>query len=197
MGTRGKVPVLLFLFLVAVTPAISWSQTFHSEAKGKVCVAMVANISTGNAVVERLTARLSNNLRDGEIDAVTMESSTTTAQKLQPTGENREEAKTKECGYILLTQIVNRKVGSPEPPSVGISIGRTGPGLDASDPARSSPLPVHRDDLQIWFALFRTGPPKSVLHSQITAKPSGQGPESLTPAVDRESSLVAAELKRK
>ena len=200
MNTIGKACSLLLLFIVAGTTAL-FGQAYDSEANGsgKVCVAAVTNMSTGNAVVERMTERLSTNLKQSHIDAVTMESSTTTQRKLQPTGENREEAKTKECDYVLLTQVVNRKAGSLEQPTptVGISVGRPGPGLDASDPMHPSPFPVHRDDLLIGFALFRIDRPKSVVDTQIAVTPSGQGPESLTPAMDRESSRVVAELKKK
>jgi hypothetical protein len=62
-----------------------------------------------------MTERLSKGLKDNKISALTMDSSTTADRKLHPTAENGAEAKSKECDYILLTQIVDPKA-HPESP---------------------------------------------------------------------------------
>jgi len=95
-------------------------------------------MSARAALVDRLTERVSKDLRDDKINALTMDSSTTTDHKLRPTRENGEEAKSKDCDYILLTQIVDPKTRPFDPQSPQISIGGKVPSIDASDPLGGS-----------------------------------------------------------
>ena len=83
-------------------------------------------MSARAALVDRLTERVSKDLRDDKINAVTMDSSTTTDHKLHPSHENGEEAKSMDCDYILLTQIVDPKT-RPFDRRVPISIGEKFP----------------------------------------------------------------------
>jgi hypothetical protein len=190
---------LLFLLVMAMTPAAAWSQDLPIQPKpgGKVCVAMVANMSSRGALVDRLTERLSKDLRDDKCNAVTMDSSTTTDYKLHPTKENGEEAKSHDCDYILLTQIVEPKKHPFDPQGAQISIGGKVPSVDASDPLGGSSGPVYRDNLQIGFALFPIERLKPVLDTVLLAQPSGHVSDNLLDAMDRESNRVSHELKRK
>jgi hypothetical protein len=192
-----RIPGLLFL-LMAMTPAVAQPQDLPSQPKpgSKVCVAIVSNISARAALVDRLTERLAKDLRDDKINAVTMDSGTTTDHKLHPTRENGEEAKAQECDYILLTQIVDPKTHPFDPQSPQISIGGKVPSIDASDPLGGSSGPVYRDNLQVSFALFPMDRLKPLVETVILAQPSGNASDNLLPAMDRESNRVSHELKK-
>ncbi|HWY22364.1 MAG TPA: hypothetical protein VNX26_14150 [Candidatus Acidoferrum sp.] len=193
--TRG----LLFLLLFALSPLSLWSQDLPVRPKpgATVCVATVSNSSARSALLDRLTERLAKDLRDGKIKALAMDSSTTSEPKLHPTRENGEEAKSRDCDYMLLTQIVDPKTHPFDPQSPQISIGGRVPSVDASDPMGGSSGPVHRDNLQISFALFPMDRIKPVLDTVILAQPSGNASDSLLSAMDRESNRVASEMKKK
>jgi hypothetical protein len=128
---------------------------------------------------------------------VTMDSVTTSDHNLHPTRENGEEAKKNECDYILLTQIVDPKTRPFEPQSPQISIGGKVPSVDASDPLGGSSGPVHRDNLQISFALFPIDRLKPIVDTAILAQPSGNASDNLLTAMDRVSNRVGHELKKK
>ena len=162
-----------------------------------MCVATVSNMSARPALLDRMTERLTKSLRDNKISAVTMDSTTPSERKLHPTRENGEEAKSKECDYILLTQIVDPKAHPYEPQMPQISIGGKVPSLDASDPLGGSSGPVYRDNLQISFTLFRTDRFKPIVDTVILAQPSGNASDNLLSAMDRESNRIGHELKKK
>lgn len=192
-------PGLLVLLVFALAPFAALSQDLPSHPKpdSKVCVATVSNMSARSALVDRMTKRLSKGLKDDKINAITMDSSTTTDHKLHPTHENGEEAKSKDCNYILLTQIVDPKTRPFDPQSPQISIGGRVPSVDASDPPGGASGPVYRDNLQISFALFPMDRLKPVVDTVIMAQPSGNASDNLLPAMDRESNRVGYELKKK
>ncbi len=194
-GTRGL--LFLFIFALATVAAQPQDLPIHPKAGAKVCVATVTNVSTRSALVDRLTERLSKDLRGDKINAFTMDSSTTTDGKLHPTRENGEEAKSKDCDYMLLSQIVDPKAHPFDPQSPQISIGGRVPSVDASDPMGGSSGPVHRDNLQISFALFPMDRLKPVVDTVILAEPSGHVSDNLLSAMDRESNRVASELKKR
>lgn len=189
----------LFVFIVAMTAVAARPQDLPSPPKseGKVCVASVSNLSTRPAMLDRLAERLASDLRDDKINALRMESTTTSDHKLHPTRENGEEAKNNDCDYILLTQILDPKTVSPVPQSAQISIGGRVPSIDASDPLGGSSGPVHRDNVQISYALFPVERLKPVLDTVMLAQPSGKASDNLLPAMDRESDRVSHELKKK
>jgi hypothetical protein len=195
MGRALRSSLLVVLALSSLT---AWPQNHPSQPKagGKVCVAMVSNMSASAALVDRMTERLSKSLRDDKISAVTMDSSTTTDHKLHPTAENGDEAKTRECDYILLTQIAGPKSRPDEPQMPPINIGGKVPSVDASDPLGGSET-VYRSNLQISFALFQTDRFKPVVDTLILAQPSGSASDNLLSAMDKESNRVGHELKKK
>jgi hypothetical protein len=158
---------------------------------------MVSNASTRSALLDRLTKRLSDDLCASKISAVVMDSSTTVDYKLRVTSENGEEAKGKECDYILLTQITDPKAHRYDERTPQISVGGKVPSIDASDPLGGSSGPVYRENLQISFALFRVDRLKSVLDTLIEAQPSGGVSDNLLSAMDRESNRVGHELRQK
>ncbi|MCU1302253.1 MAG: hypothetical protein JWQ87_2537 [Candidatus Sulfotelmatobacter sp.] len=194
-----KTPGWFFLLIMAMTPTALWPQDLPSKPKpdGKVCVAMVSNMSPRTALVDRLTERLAKDLREDKIDAIAMDSSTTSDHKLHPTRENGEEAKSNNCDYMLLTQIVDPKTRPFDPQSPQISIGGKVPSIDASDPLGGSSGPVYRDNLQISFALFPMDRLKPMLDTVMLAQPSGSASQNLLTAMDRESNRVGSELKKK
>jgi len=124
-------------------------------------------------------------------------SSTTTDHKLHPTRQNSEEAKSKDCDYMLLTQIADPKTRPLDPHSPQISIGGRVPSVDASDPMGGSSGPVYRDNLQISFALFPIDGVDPVVDTATIAQPSGNAPDNLLSAMDRGSNRVSRELKEK
>jgi hypothetical protein len=195
----GRAPGFSLLFVLSFASIAASPQDYpsHSKASGKVCVATVSNMSARAALLDRMTERLSKSLREDKISALTMESSTTTDHKLHPTAENDDEAKSKECDYILLTQISDPKAHPEEPHIPPISIGGKVPSIDASDPLGGSSGPVYRDNLQISFALFRSDRFQSVLDTVILAQPSGNASDNLLSAMDKESNRVGHELKKK
>jgi len=194
-----RAPGLSLLLALALLspPAIAQDLPTPPKPGSKVCVAIVSNLSARAALLDRLTERLSKDLRDDKINALAMDSSTTTDHKLHPTRENGEEAKSNDCDYILLTQIVDPKTRPFDTQSPQISIGGKVPSIDASDPLGGSSGPVHRDNLQISFALFPTDRINPVLDTVILAQPSGGASDNLLPAMDRESNRVSHELKKK
>jgi hypothetical protein len=194
-----RAPCRLFLLVMAMMPTAAWPQDLPSQPKsdGKVCVAILSNLSARAALVDRLAERLSKDLRDDKIRAMTMESITTTDHKLHSTRENGEEAKSNDCDYILLTQIVDPKTRPFDPPSPQISLGGKVPSIDASDPLGGSSGPVYRENLQISFALFPIDRLKPVVDTVILAQPSGNASDNLLPAMDRESNRVVHELRKK
>ena len=194
-----RAPGLSLLLFLAVPPLVALPQDIPSPPKpgGKVCVATVSNVSARGALLDRLTERLAKDLRDDKLNAMAMDSPTTTDHKLHPTHENGEEAKSKDCDYMLLTQIVDPKTHPFDPQSPQISIGGKVPSVDASDPMGGSSGPVRRDNLQISFALFPMDRLKPVVDTVILAQPSGNVSDNLLSAMDRESDRVGHELKKK
>src|SRR5258708_33779167 len=145
-GSRGL--LALFLLVLASVAAEAQGLPIPTKAGVKVCVATVSNVSARSALVDRLTERLSKDLRGDKINAFPMDSTTTTDGKLHPTRENGEEAKSKDCDYMLLTQIVDPKTRPFDPQSPQISIGGRVPRVATSDPRRGSSGPVPRANLQ-------------------------------------------------
>jgi len=192
---------LRFSLLVGLTVSslAAWPQNQSSplESVGEVCVATVSNVSASAALVDRMTERLSKDLKENKVRAVTMDSSTTRDYKLHPTAANGDEAKSTECDYILLTQIVDPKAHPEEPHLPPISIGGKVPSVDASDPLGGSSGPVYRDNLQISFALFQVGRFEPVVDTVLVAQPSGNASDNFLSAMDKESNRIRHELKKK
>ena len=182
-------------------PALVWpmlSQDLPSQPKAgaKVCVATVENASATSAVVERLTDRLTKSLKQGKFNALSMDSQTTDKYPLEMSTHNGEEAKQKECDYVLLTQIRDPREHPLEPQPPQISIGGRVPSIDASDPLGGSSGPVYRENLQVAFALYRIGRFKPVLSTYVLERPARNVADSLLPAMDHEANRVGHELKK-
>lgn len=179
--------------------SLALSQDIPSRPKpgATVCVATVINMGARSAFVDRLTERLTKDLREENIKALAMESRTTAEAKLHPTRENGEEAKSRDCDYMLLTQIVDPKTRPFDPQSPQISIGGRVPSTDASDPLGGSSGPVYRENVRISFALFPMDQLKPVVDTVILAQPSGHASDNLMSAMDHESNRVTHELKKK
>jgi len=189
--------VLCILFVLSVALMMS-AQDLPPQPKSgaRVCVATVGNASTTPAFVDRLTERLTKNLKQNKIDAVTMDSATTDKHPLELSTDNGEEAKQKECDYVLLSQIRNPRQHPLEPQMPEISIGGRVPSVDASDPMGGSSGPVYRENLNVAFALFRIGRFKPVLDTQVLERPSANVSDTLLPAMDHEANRVGHELKK-
>jgi hypothetical protein len=184
--------VLCNLIVLAFAPAMS-AQDLPPQPKSdaKICVATVANASTTRAFVEHLTERLTGSLKQNKITAEAMDSRTTDKYPLELSNDNGEEAKEKECDYILLSQIRDPRQHPLEPQAPQISIGGRVPSVDASDSH-----PVYRDNLQVAFAIFRIGRFKPVLETYVLERPSANALETLLPAMDHEANRVDHELKK-
>jgi hypothetical protein len=185
--------VLCSLAFLAVASTIVAQDEIPSQPKSgaKVCVATVGNASTTSAFVERLTERLTRSLKQNKVNAVTMDSRTTDKHPLQLSTDNGEEAKQKECDYVLLSQIRDPRQHPLEPQLPEISIGGRVPSVEASDPR-----PVYRENLQVAFALFRMGRFKPVLDTVVLEGPSTNVSDTFLPAMDHEANRVGHELKK-
>ena len=190
-------PRILPALLLALAAA-AWPQELPAQpqARPKVCVALVSNATTTSLFVERMTERLTKCLAGNKVIAAAMDSATTKDRELRPTLENSAEMKTRECDYVLLTQITDPKAHRTEPRGQ-ISIGGKTPSVDASDPMGGGSGPVYRDNLEIDFALFRPGKPTAVTNATLLEQPSANVSDSLVQAMDRVANRVHHELKKK
>jgi hypothetical protein len=166
------------------------------KSGAKVCVANLLNASTTSADGDRLTERLTRSLKQNKINAVMMDSRTTNKHPLELSIENGEEAKQKECDYVLLSQIRDPRQHPLEPRPPEISIGGRVPSVDASNPLGGSSGPVYRENLQVDFALFQVGLFKPVLDTYVLERPSANVSDTLLPAMDHEANRVGHELKK-
>jgi hypothetical protein len=169
----------------------------QAKSGAKVCIATVSNTSTTSAFLERLTERLSRSLKQNKIDGLIMDSQTTSRYPLEPSIQNGEEAKNRECDYILLSQIRDPRQHPREPQPPEISIGGRVPSIDASDPLGGSSGPVYRENLQVCFALFEIGRLKPLLDTYVLERPSATVSDTLLPAMDHEANRVGHELKKR
>jgi hypothetical protein len=182
-------------FLALVFPmAAQEGPPSPSKSGAKLCVATVGNASTTSAFVERLTERLTKNLKQNKINAVGMDSRTTDKPPLEVSIENGDEAKQRECDYILLSQIRDPRQHPSEPLSQEISIGGRVPSIDASDSGSSGP--VYRENLEVAVALFQMGQFKPLLDTIVLERPSKNVTDTLMAAMDREANRVDHELKK-
>ena len=189
--------VLCNLVILAVAPTVIAQDLPPQPTSGaKVCVATVANASTTDAFVERLTERLTRSLKQNKINAVTMDSRTTDKHPLELSTDNGEEVKQKECDYVLLSQIRDPRQHPLEPQAPEISIGGRVPSVDASDPLGGLSGPVHHENLQVAFALFRIGRFKAILDTYVLERPSANVSDTLLPAMDHEANRVGHKLKK-
>jgi hypothetical protein len=186
----------LLLLLTSALP--SWSkESSPPEIRSKVCVALVSNRTTTSLFVERLTQRLTKSLVQNKLAGVTMDSATTDDRELHLTAANGEELKRLECDYMVLTQVTKPKANPTEPGIPSITIGGRVPSIDASDPMSGQSGPVYRDNLEIDFALFRSGKFSALMNTTILAQPSANVSDSLLLAMDRVANRVGHELKKK
>jgi hypothetical protein len=183
------------VFLIVTTIMAAQELPPPAKSGAKVCVATVENASTTSAFVERLTERLTKSLKQNKINAVSMDSRTTDKHPLEVSTDNGEEAKQKECDYILLSQIRDPREHPLEPQLPEISIGGRVPSTDASDPLGGSST-VYRENLQVAFALFQIGRFKPVLETVVLERPSRNVSDTLLPAMDHEANRVGHELKK-
>jgi hypothetical protein len=182
------------LFLLVLPATLNAESPAHEP---RICVATVGNASTVSVMVERLTDRLAKDLAKSKLDSIGMDSRTTSDEKLHPTLDNGEEARNKECDYILLTQVWDKRPLSSQGTAPAISIGGRVPSLDASDPLGGSSGPVYRENMQIKFSLFRTGKPDPILDTYLLERSSANVSDSFLAAMDREANRVSHELKKK
>jgi hypothetical protein len=163
----------------------------------RVCVASVSNASTVPAMVDHLSERLTKDLAKNKLDSLGLSSSTTLDPELHLTADNGEEARSKECDYILLTQIYSKRPLTAQGTEPGVSTGGRLPSVDASDPMGGSSGPVYREEMQVKFAIFRPGHPDPMLDTNIWERSSANVSDSFLQAMDREASRVSHELKKK
>jgi len=190
--------VLSNLLFILILPPKMIAQDLPAQPKSgaKVCVANLLNASTTSADGDRLTERLTRSLKQNKINAVMMDSRTTNKHPLELSIETGEEAKQKECDYVLLSQIRDPRQHPLEPRPPEISIGGRVPSVDASNPLGGSSGPVYRENLQVDFALFQVGLFKPVLDTYVLERPSANVSDTLLPAMDREANRVGHELKK-
>lgn len=190
-------PFLLAALLIFSSPALLPAQAVSSEAeKPKICVAMVANVSTVSASLERLTERLTKSLKSSKLEVVAMDSSTTMERKLRPTHQNSEEAEDKQCDYTLLTQIVEARA-HPGAPQTARRPGAIVPSIDGADPLGGNSGPVYRENERIAFALFRPYHDDPVVDTYILDRASANVSDSFQMAMDRIANRVSSDLKKK
>ena len=196
MRQRFCTSVLIVLFYA--TSAVRSQQLSSQPVQGaKACVAVVRNESSESLLVERMTDRLTEGLVQNKLVAVTIDSETTRDRQLHATVQNSEQMKSRECDYLVLTQVVDRKDNIADPQAPGISIGKKVPSIDASDPLGGTSGPVYRGNLEVHFAVFRPGHLKADLDTDFPAQPASTVSDSLLPAMDRVANRVSHEIKKK
>jgi hypothetical protein len=186
----------IFAVLVVVAPQPLSSQ---SSSGTRICVAVINNHTTKSLDPERMTERLVRSLTGDQIKAAAMESSTTSNRTLHPTLENGVEVKSRQCDYLVLTQVTDPKADH-DPTNLrspDISIGGKVPSVDASDPMGGQSRPVYRDNLEVNFALFRAGTPKALIDTRIVDQPSANVSDSLMQAMGRVANRISHEVKKK
>lgn len=189
--------VLRSALCLGIICAATTFSAFAQSDKPRVCVASVADASTVPAMVDRLSERLTRDLAKAKLDSLGMSSSTTLDRELRPSIDNGEEARSKECDYILLTQIYSKRPLTAQGTEPGISIGNRVPSIDASDPLGGNSGPVYREELQVRFAVFRLARPDPLLDTEIWDRSSANVSDSFLQAMDREANRVSHELKKK
>ena len=168
----------------------------QSRPTPTICVAQVANASTTQADLGRLTERLVNNLHHSKLQAQSMDSSTTMDRKLRPTIQNGNEAKEKNCDYTLLTQIFESRL-HPAAPVTYPRDGARVPSVDAADPMGGQSGPVYRENMQINFALFRLSRPDPITDTYILERASANVSDTFLGAMDRIANRVSHDIKKK
>ncbi|HYU46147.1 MAG TPA: hypothetical protein VEK84_08230 [Terriglobales bacterium] len=197
MHRSGRVLLLAVPFVLASAVPCWPKESSDTQARPKVCVAVVANRTGTSLFVERMTERLTKSLVENKLAAVAMDSATTDDRELHPTLANSGELKRWECDFLVLTQVRNPKDNLTEPRIPPISIGGKVPSTDASDPMGGQSGPVYRDNLEIDFALFRPGKFAAMTNTKILAQPSANVSDSLMQAMDRVANRVGHDLKKK
>src|SRR5690348_8158305 len=156
-----------FCFAFSVSACLFPLQAMSQVSGMKICVAVVNNHTAELLSPDRMTARLAKAVNDKKHSAVAMETGTSDSRKLQPSLENSEEMKRKDCDYIVLTMVTGSSRHAT-PGDTGISIGYARvPSVDASDPLGGESGPVYRNELEINFAVFRAGNPYPIIETQI------------------------------
>ena len=191
---RPRYPAVSLSVLLLIPSALNAGSPVDQP---RICVAAVANASTVPAMIERLTDRLTKDLAKDKFGAISMDSSTTLERKLHPSPANGEEARDKECDYVLLTQIWHPRPLTAQGTGAEISIGGRVPSVDAADPMGGSSGPVYRENMQVNFALFPMGKPDPKLDTYILDRSSANVSDSFLAAMDREANRVSHELKKK
>lgn len=184
--------LLVFGIAVALSGAFSLFAKDNSTEQSKtVCVAVVANASTISAFVEQMTERLVKSLKEDKVDAVGMNSRTTTHYPLEFSKANGEESRQKQCDYILLSQIRDPRQHPFEPRLPEISIGGPVPSTDASNSS-----PIAKPNVQVAFALFQSGRFKPIVETYVLDRPGPNAANTLWLAMDTEANRVRSELKK-
>ncbi|HKU22589.1 MAG TPA: hypothetical protein VJQ50_16355 [Terriglobales bacterium] len=184
--------LLVFGIAVALSGAFSLFAKDNSTEQSKtVCVAVVANASTISAFVEQMTERLVKSLKEDKVDAVGMNSRTTTHYPLEFSKANGEESRQKQCDYILLSQIRDPRQHPFEPRLPEISIGGPVPSTDASNSS-----PIAKPNVQVAFALFQSGRFKPIVDTYVLDRPGPNAANTLWLAMDTEANRVRSELKK-
>jgi hypothetical protein len=185
----------VMLLLTLAVPAVRAQDELPPQGKkGKVCVAVVANSTTNSMFVEHMTDRLTESLKQNETEAVTMESPSPMNGKLEPTSQNGEESKEKECLYILLTRVVDPGQHPLEIQGPKISFGQRPNTADAADP---SSTPMSQDSLRIDFALFRNGRFKPVTDAAVLGHRSNSAADDYNVEMGHEANRVTHDINKK
>jgi len=185
----------LALFLALFSLAVrAQDELPPTGKKGKVCVAVVANATTNSMFVEHMTDRLTQSLNQNETEAVKMESPSPTIGKLEPSSQNGQESKEKDCLYILLTRVVDPGQHPLEIPGPKISFGQHPTSVDAADP---SSTPMNQDSLRIDFALFRSGRFKPVTDAAVLGHRSNSAADAYETEMGHEANRVTHDINKK
>jgi uncharacterized protein GlcG (DUF336 family) len=188
-----------FSVLSSVAVCLAPFQATSQKLSGaKVCVAVVNNHTAELLTPDRMTVRLVKAVSDKKLSAVAMDSSTGNSKELRPTLENSQEMKSKECDYLLLTMVTGSSKRAGSSSDAGISIGHARvPSTDASDPMGGQSGPVYRSELEVNFAVFRSGGLNPILDTLILDRPRANASDSLMDAMDREGNRVKHKLEKK
>jgi hypothetical protein len=189
--------VALVAFCALTSVASPQDKSPGSDSRTKVCVAVVNNQTSNSLMEDRMTGRLARGISDSKVIGIVMDSVTTKDRELHSTIENAEEVKSRECDYLVLTQVSDPRSHPMDMSIPSISIGGRAPNTDVSDPMGGQSRTPSRDTLDINFAVFRTGSPKALISTKVSDQISANVSDSLMQAVDREANRIGHDLKKK
>lgn len=163
---------------MSAASAPSSSASVGAKRAGVVRIGVIppSNKTDKQVGIDALRAQLVAALSGGNVEAVALEANSP--------GGLEAEARTKECDFLLYTDIVSLKQSAAS--KVGGFLSRATGGGDAKE----------RHEARVEFSLVPAGSSAPLLESNATAKEDGTADAAVSSALRREAQLVAAKVRK-